>query len=89
MRVVRIEECAMSDLHNNLYENPNVRRDIQLEFRPISVWAGLAALVIVVGIFLALDMFAGPNTQMATNTPISETIGSRGPAPPALPAEKR
>jgi hypothetical protein len=77
----------MSDLHNNLYDNPNTRRDLELEFRPISVRAGLAALIIVVGIFLALDMFAGPNTQTATNTPISETTGSGGPAPPVLPTE--
>jgi hypothetical protein len=79
----------MSDLDNNLYENPNVRRHMELEFRPVSVWTGLAALVIVVGIFLALDMFAGPNTQTATNTPISETTGSGSPTPPALPTEKR
>jgi hypothetical protein len=79
----------MSDLHNNLYEDPNVRHEIELEFRPISVWAGLAALVIVVGMFLALDMFAGPETQTATNTPISETTGSGSPAPPALPIGKR
>jgi hypothetical protein len=77
----------MSDLDNNLYENPNVRRDIELEFRPVSVWTGLAALVIVVGIFLVLDMFAGPNTQTTTNTPISETTGSGSPTPPALPTE--
>jgi hypothetical protein len=79
----------MSDLHNNLYNNLNIRRDIDLKFRPISVWAGLAALAIVVGIFLALDMFAGPNTQTATNAPISETTGSGGSAPPALPIGKR
>src|SRR5579862_356811 len=30
-----LKECAMSDLHNNLYHNPNVRRDLELEFRPI------------------------------------------------------
>ena len=79
----------MSDFHNNLYDNSNVRRDIELEFRPISVWAGLAALVIVVGMFLALDMFAGPNTQTATNAPISETTGAGGSSTPALPIGKR
>ena len=71
------------------YNDPQFRHEIEREFRPFSVWAGLGALAIVVGMFVVLGIFAGPTTQTATNKPAIETTGSGGASPPALPARTR
>ena len=74
----------MSDPYNDL----QLRRDIERELRPASIWAGLGALAIVVGMFVVLGMFAGPSTQTMTNKPAIETTGS-GSSTLALPPRSR
>jgi hypothetical protein len=71
------------------YNDPQFRHDIEREFRPASIWAGLGALAIVVGMFVVLGLFAGPSTQTATTKPAVETTGSGSPAPPAMPPRTR
>jgi hypothetical protein len=74
-------EGAMSDY----YTDPNFRRTIEREIGPVSIWAGLGALAIVVGMFVVLGVFAEPKTHTATNTPAIESTGfgsSPAPAPP-------
>jgi bacteriorhodopsin len=66
---------------SDLYNDPNFRRDMEKKFEPVWLWAGLGAMAIVVGIFVMLDIFGGPQSQTATNPPTIETTGSGGSSP--------
>lgn len=61
---------------SNFYMDPNFRRNIERKSEPTSIWASLVAVAIIVGLFVVPGIFAGPNTQEATNTPMFETTGS-------------
>ena len=61
---------------SDFYIDPNFRRNIERESEPASIWGSLAAVAIVVGLFVVLGIFAGPSTQKATHTPMIETTGS-------------
>jgi hypothetical protein len=59
------------------------RRNTQNQFDPATIWAGFAALAILVAALAIIGVFTGGNTQ-TTSTPAMETTGS------ALPhSEKR
>jgi hypothetical protein len=66
---------------SDLYNDPNFRRDREEKFEPLRLWTALGAMAIVVGIFVMLDIFGGPQSQTATNTPTIETTGSGGSSP--------
>ena len=70
---------------SDYYNDPNLRRrGLDNPFDPATVWAGFAALTVLVVVLGVIGVFAGGNTQ-TTSTPAMQTTGSGYPTGSALP----
>ena len=59
---------------SNPYNDPNFRRDVYQEMRPVSRWVTLGVLAAVVGLFVFIGLFAGSGSnRTAVSAPGAET----------------